>query len=134
MAVVLKQLGSNHVLVVSAEDGLDEISIACPTHVAELKDGDVREYTITPEDFGFSRQPLDSIKVENAEQSLTMLRGVLSNEAGAARDIVAMNAGAAIYVAGLSDTLQAGITRAQEVIASGAALEKLTALSEKSNS
>lgn len=134
MAEVLKQLGSNHVLVVSAEDGLDEISIACPTHVAELKDGDVREYTITPEDFGFSRQPLDSIKVENAEQSLTMLRGVLSNEAGAARDIVAMNAGAAIYVAGLSDTLEAGITRAQEVIASGAALEKLTALSEKSNS
>jgi anthranilate phosphoribosyltransferase len=72
--------------------------------------------------------------VENAEQSLTMLRGVPSNEAGAARDIVAMNAGAAIYVAGLSDTLEAGITRAQEVIASGAALEKLTALSEKSNS
>lgn len=133
LAEVLRQLGSNHVLVVHAEDGLDEISIATPTYVAELKDGEISEYTIQPEDFGFNRQSLDRIKVETAEESLTMLKGVLANEAGPAKDIVCLNAGAAIYAAGLSDTLADGITKASEVIASGAALEKLTALIEKTN-
>ena len=133
LADVLKQLGSNHVLVVHAEDGLDEISIATQTFVAELKDGEITEYTIKPEDFGFSSQSLDSIKVETAEESLAMLKGVLVNEPGAAKDIVCLNAGAAIYASGLTDTLAAGITKAAETIASGAALDKLTALIEKTN-
>jgi anthranilate phosphoribosyltransferase len=133
LADVLKQLGSNHVLVVHAEDGLDEISIATQTFVAELKDGEITEYTIKPEDFGFSSQSLDSIKVETAEESLAMLKGVLVNEPGAARDIVCLNAGAAIYASGLTNTLAAGIAKAAETIASGAALDKLTALIEKTN-
>ena len=134
LAEVLKKLGSNHVLVVSADDGLDEISIACPTSVAELcPDGTIKEYTIQPEDFGFKSQPLDAIIVSDPEESLVMLKGVLANKAGPARDIVALNAGAAIYAAGLSDSLASGIERATEVIASGAAMEKLTALSEMTN-
>ena len=131
IAEVLKQLGSNHVLVVSADDGLDEISIAAATKVAELKDGEITEYTIKPEDFGFDGQALSDITVENADQSLEMLKGVLSNTAGPARDIVALNAGAAIYAANLTETLEGGIKRAVEVIESGLALNKLTALIEK---
>lgn len=133
LAEVLKQLGSHHVLVVSAADGLDEISIAAPTHVAELKDGEITEYTIKPEDFGFATQSLDGVRVETAAESLAMLKGVLNNEAGPARDIVCLNAGAAIYAAGLSESLAAGIEKAAEVIASGSAMEKLDALVEKSN-
>lgn len=131
IAEVLRQLGSNHVLVVHADDGLDEISIAGPTHVAELKDGEITEYNIKPEDFGFSSQSLSDITVENSEQSLEMLKGVLSNTAGPARDIVSLNAGAAIYAANLTDTLEDGIKRAVEVIESGLALNKLNALIEK---
>lgn len=133
LADVLNKLGSNHVMVVHAEDGLDEISIAAPTFVAELKAGEVSEYTIKPEDFGLATQSLDSVRVDNATESLTMLQGVLENKEGTARDIVALNAGAAIYVAGLADSLQAGVEKAQEVIASGQASEKLTALVAKTN-
>ena len=131
LAEVLKELGSNHVLVVHADDGLDEISIAGSTRVAELKDGEITEYTIKPEDFGFTSQSLSAITVDDAEQSLDMLRGVLSNVAGPARDIVALNAGAAIYAANLSDSLEGGIKRAVEVIESGLALNKLNELIEK---
>ena len=131
LAEVLKELGSNHVLVVHADDGLDEISIAGSTRVAELKDGEITEYTIKPEDFGFTSQSLSAITVDDAEQSLDMLRGVLSNVAGPARDIVALNAGAAIYAANLSDSLEGGIKRAAEVIESGLALNKLNELIEK---
>jgi anthranilate phosphoribosyltransferase len=131
---VLKQLGSNHVVAVSADDGLDEISIASPTKVAELcEDGTIKEYTIKPEDFGFESQPLDTITVNDPQESLVMIKGVLANEAGPARDIVALNSGAAIYAAGLSDSLENGVKRATEVIASGAAMEKLNALIEKTN-
>ena len=133
IAEVLKQLGSNHVLVVHAVDGLDEISIAGATLVAELKDGEITEYTIKPEDFGFSSQPLSGITVENSKQSLEMVKGVLTNVAGPARDIVSLNAGAAIYAANLTDTLEAGIKRAVEVIESGLALNKLNALIEKTS-
>lgn len=128
LAEVLHKLGSHHVMVVHAEDGLDEISIAAPTFVAELKAGEITEYTIKPEDFGLKRQSLDSIRVENANESLAMLKTVLENQAGTARDIVALNAGAAIYVAGLADSHQAGINKALEVIASGKADEKLADL------
>ncbi|MGB1310456.1 MAG: anthranilate phosphoribosyltransferase [Leucothrix sp.] len=133
IAEVLRQLGSNHVLVVHADDGLDEISIAGATQVAELKDGEITEYSITPEDFGINRQPLDAITVDDAAQSLAMLTGVLNNTAGPARDIVTLNAGAAIYAANLSDTLENGIKRATEVLASGLALDKLNALIEKTS-
>ncbi len=133
VAQVLKKLGSEHVLVVNAEDGLDEISIATPTHVAELKHGMVSTYTITPEQFGFNRASLAELAVDNAVASLVIIQAVLNNEAGAARDIVQLNAGAAIYAANITDTLAAGIETAGQVIASGAAHAKLNALIAYSN-
>ena len=127
-AQVLKKLGSQHVLVVNAEDGLDEISIASATSIAELKDGIVSSYTITPEQFGFKRAPLNELAVNNAVDSLSIVKSVLDNQAGAARDIVQLNAGAAIYAANITDTLAAGIAKAAQVIASGAARAKFDAL------
>jgi len=124
LAHVFKKLGSQHVLVVSAEDGLDEISISCATHVAELKNGEIFCYTITPEQFNLPRATLETIAINNPEDSLTMLKSVLNNETGAATDIVLLNAGAAIYAADLADSLAAGIAKAEEVIANGAAAEK----------
>ncbi len=134
IADVLNKLGGNHVMVVHADDGMDEISIATPTSVAELNDGQVTEYSIKPEDFGMLTHPLSEIRVANAEESLEMVNSVLNNEANAARDIVALNAGAAIYVAGLESSHQAGINRALEVIASGAAKQKLLDLINITNS
>jgi len=131
LADVLQKLGSNHVMVVHSADGLDEISIADETHVAELRNGEVKEYTIRPEDFAIKRQPLKEILIEDAEQSLAMLKGVLDNQPGAGRDIVALNAGAAIYVSGMAGNMADGVAKAQEVLASGAALGKLDALREK---
>jgi anthranilate phosphoribosyltransferase len=128
LAHVLANLGSNHVLVVHSEDGMDEISIGAPTFVAELKDGDVTTYTIQPEDFGLARADLASLKVEDAAQSLAVVKSVLGNQPGPARDIVQLNAGAALYAANLSDSLADGITKAGEVLASGGALAKLDAL------
>ncbi len=110
MAEVLQRLGSRHVLVVHSRDGLDEISIGDTTEVAELKGGEVRRFNLRPEDFGLVRAPLDSIRVEGPEQSLAMLRGVLEDKPGPARDIVVLNAGAAIYVAGV--TAESGRGRA----------------------
>ena len=133
LAQVLKQLGSQHVLVVHAEDGLDEISIAAPTLVAELRDGNISTYTVAPEDFGLQRSRLDSIAVENAAQSLAMIGAVFDNQPGPARDIVCLNAGAAIYAAGLTESLQEGVARASEVITSGRAKQTLAALIETSN-
>ncbi len=133
LARVLANLGSEHVLVVHAEDGMDEISIAAPTFVAELKDGEVSTYTITPEDFGLARGDLASLKVADAEQSLQVVKSVLENQPGPARDIVQLNAGAALYAAGLADTLAAGVKKAGEVIASGAASDKLEQLVAVSN-
>ncbi|WP_394754613.1 anthranilate phosphoribosyltransferase [Crenothrix sp.] len=128
LAQVLKKLGSQHVLVVSAEDGLDEISIASQTHVAELKNGVVSTYTVTPEQFGLTRASLAELSVDNATASLQMVTSVLDNQPGAARDIVLLNAGAAIYAANLSDSLTNGIEHARQVIADGSALAKLNAL------
>ncbi|MEW5755217.1 MAG: anthranilate phosphoribosyltransferase [Pseudomonadota bacterium] len=130
LAHVLQQLGSEHVLVVHAEDGLDEISIAAPTAVAELKDGAVRCYTIEPEHFGIPRGDIKALAVASAQESLTMIRQALDNVPGPARDIVVLNAGAAIYAAGLVQCLPEGIEMAQAVIASGAAAAKLRALAE----
>lgn len=128
LAQVLKALGSEHVLVVNADDGLDEISIASDTTVAELKQGVITSYSISPEQFGFRRADLADLAVDDVVHSLAMLQSVLDNQPGPARDIVSLNAGAAIYAAGLKDTLAAGVARAQEVIASGAAKQKLDAL------
>ena len=134
LAVVLGRLGSDHVLVVHAEDGMDEISISAPTSVAELKDGKVTRYSVTPEQFGVSRADAALIAVDGVEQSLAMVRGVLDNQAGAALDIVALNAGAAIYAADLTDSLAAGVERARQVIADGSAKAKLEALVSLSQS
>lgn len=133
LAQVLKQLGSRHVMVVHGSDGLDEITISGETQVAELKDGEVTTYTISPDQFGMSAAPLSALSVDGAAQSLEVVKGVLENQSGAAADIVALNAGAAIYVAGLADTLEAGVARAQAVIASGDARAKMDALVECSN-
>lgn len=130
LANVLKQLGSRHVLVVHGADGMDEISFTGDTYVAELKDGEVREYVLNPTQFGIALHAAASIRVENAEQSRAMILEVLAGKAGAARDIVLMNAGAAIYVAGLAESLQSGITRAAAVIDTGAASAKLKRLVE----
>ncbi|MBY0576218.1 MAG: anthranilate phosphoribosyltransferase, partial [Gallionellaceae bacterium] len=116
-ARVLQRLGSRHVLVVHGADGMDEISISEGTSVAELKDGEVSEYTIHPGDFGLRSAPLDTLRVTNADEACEKLLGVLNNEPGAPRDIVQLNAGAAIYVAGLAGTLAEGVRRAGEAIA-----------------
>jgi len=134
LAEVLQRLGSRHVMVVHARDGLDEISIGTPTQVAELKNGEIAEYVISPEDFGLITTDLDAVRVSSAGESLAMLRSVLNNTPGPARDIVALNAGAAIYTAGVVDDLVAGVARAQQVIASGAAAEKFQQLIDLSNS
>ncbi len=133
VAQVLRALGSHHVLVVHAADGLDEISIAAPTQVAELKGGEVSCYEITPEQFGLVRGALASLAVQSCEESLELFNRVLANEPGAALDIVLLNAGAAIYAADVAASLAEGIERAREVIASGAAQAKLAALVELSN-
>ncbi len=128
LAEVLQRLGSEHVLVVHAEDGMDEISIGAPTHVAELREGRVRVFTIQPEQFGIPRSDVSRLAVASPAESLSIIEAVLNNQAGPARDIVALNAGAAIYVAGLAPDLGAGVKTALEAIASGAAGKKLRAL------
>ena len=138
LAKVLHQLGSEHVLVVHGADGMDEISFTGDTYVAELKNGQVTEYALNPSQFGLEIHSLKDIQIKNAEESKAMILDVLngkpSNEKSrAARDIVLMNAGAAIYVAGITSSLQAGIEKAAEVIDNGAALEKLNQLIERSN-
>ena len=133
LANVLKELGANHVMVVHSRDGLDEISIGDVTDVAELKDGEITRYTIEPEAFDLQRVAIDYIKADGPDQSVAMIRGLLSGETGPARDIVAMNAGAAIYVSGLAGSLADGVKKAQQVLDSGdglARLEKLAALSQ----
>jgi anthranilate phosphoribosyltransferase len=134
LAEVLNKLGSNHVMVVHSEDGMDEISIGAATKVAELKDGKVTSYSITPEQFGLNNTNISELAVASAEESLAVIKKVLNNEAGPAKDIVKFNSGAAIYVAGLTDSLEAGIEKAEEVIASGAAKAKLEELINISNS
>ncbi|MEY4717474.1 MAG: hypothetical protein RL563_92 [Pseudomonadota bacterium] len=125
---VLRTLGSQHVLVVHAQDGLDEISIAAPTDIAELKQGVITSYSVTPEQFGLARAKLDSLAIKTPAESLEIMQAVLNNQPGPARDIVALNAGAAIYAADLADSLKAGIERAHAVLADGSALAKFEAL------
>jgi anthranilate phosphoribosyltransferase len=133
LAQVLQQLGSKHVLVVSADDGLDEISIASPTQIAELKDGVISTYTISPEQFGLPRADLSELAVDDASDSLAIINSVLNNHAGAARNIVLLNAGAGIYCADLSPSLAEGIALADKLIANGSALAKFNALINYTN-
>ena len=134
VAEVLNLLGSTHALVVNAQDGMDEISISAPTDVAELKAGSITSYQIAPEDFGLKRGDLAAIRVADARESLDMIQALLAGQSGPARDIVVLNAGAAIYAADLVDSLAAGVVMAGQVIDSGAAQEKLAALVRVSNS
>lgn len=130
MAEVLQQLGSEHVMVVHSKEGLDEISIAGPTYVAELKEGQIREYEITPETFGIERQSIAPLQAEDAAASLLLVKSAIAGKGkvNPERDIVALNAGAAIYVSGVADSLQEGIVMAEDVIGGGLATEKLSAL------
>ena len=124
----LQRLGAEHAVVVYGRDGLDEISLGAGTLVGELKDGVVREYEIHPEDFGLRMVGTRAFKVENAQESIAMLRGVLAGDAGPAHDIVCLNAGAALYAANVASSMEDGLRRAREAINSGAALQKLQEL------
>jgi anthranilate phosphoribosyltransferase len=134
IAKVLKNLGNDHVMVVHSDDGMDEISIAAETQVSELKDGKITNYKISPEDFGLKTTDLKSIIVDGAEQSLNIIKSVFNGDKSPARDIVLLNSGAAIYVAGLSDSLTSGIEKAKQFIDDGSAMNKLTKLAEFSQS
>ena len=125
---VLRHLGSKHVLVVHAEDGLDELSIAAPSHVAELRDGQVRTATFLPEDVGIERQSLDSIRVDGPEESAAMIREVFAGGQGAAADMVALNSGAALYAADVASSLVEGVNLAREALAAGSAARKVEEL------
>jgi anthranilate phosphoribosyltransferase len=127
LAQVLLLLGSTHVLLVHAHDGLDEISVAAPTEVAELRNGDIRRFRISPEEIGIAAAPLDSIIVTDRQQSLAITRGVLANTPGPALEIVCANAGAAIYACGLAEDIAGGVRRARAVLADGSAAKVFAA-------
>jgi anthranilate phosphoribosyltransferase len=132
MTEVLQRLGSEHVMVVNSDDGLDEISLATGTHVAELKDGKITEYQLHPEDVGLKREPLDDLVVDSVDSSLELMKAALSGDSDArsrrAAHLVAINAGAALYVAGVAGSIAEGVALANEKLASGAAMKKLQQL------
>lgn len=128
LAEVLRKLGSQHVMVVHSEDGLDEISLAAPTQVAELKDGEITQYRVTPEELGIERQSLDTLKADGVNDSLRLVTAALSGE-GAPADIVSLNAGAALYCAGVADSLKKGVKLAQNAQRAKLPLEKMHELS-----
>jgi len=134
LAETLKQLGSNHVLVVHSEDGMDEISISTKTFITELKNGEIKNYEISPDNFGIKKHNIAELSVYNINESLTMMKSVLDNNDNAAKAIVSINAGAAIYAAGISDSIKDGIDKALDVIESGAAKKKLEMLIQHSQS
>ena len=121
----LQRLGAEHALVVYGRDGMDEVSLGAATLVGELRNGEIREYEIHPEDFGMAMASNRALRVETPEESVTMLRGVLDNQSGPARDIVLLNAGAALYAANVAASIGEGIERAREALDSGAARTKL---------
>ncbi len=122
---VMQRLGASHVLVVYGLDGLDEVSLGAATRVGELRDGEINEYTIQPEDFGLQRASTHVLQVANAQESKAMLFNALNDQPGAARDIVIFNAGVALYTANVTSTIEDGLARARAAIASGAARTKL---------
>ncbi len=129
-ARVLRQLGAGHVLVVHAADGLDEISIAAPTRVVELRGGHISDYLIEPEDFGLRRASLDELVVADPKASYAVIERAFSGECQAARDIVALNAGAALYAADVCPDIATGVRLADDVMASGQAWQKLQELAD----
>ena len=120
-------------MVVHSADGLDELSIADKTFIAELKDGNVTTYSIHPEEFGFSLGNLNDIKADDAESSLSLIKEAFSGQKGTAKDIISLNAGAAIYVSGLTSSLQSGVDRANQVLSNGSAQQKLEDYIKASN-
>ena len=129
LAKALGELGSEHALVVHGEDGLDELSLAAPTQVAELKDGAVRCYTVTPEALGVERRSLGGLVVDSADASARLIRAALAGDGGseAAAALIALNAGATLYVAGIAGSLADGVRFAEDLLATGQAAEKLKA-------
>jgi anthranilate phosphoribosyltransferase len=130
-ATVLQRLGSAHVMVVHSQDGLDEISVAAKTWVAELKHGQIHEWQIDPADYDMDHASLDSLSVSSAQDSLNIIKAVFANNDGAAKDIVCLNAGAAIYVAGLEPSYAQGVARARKVLAEGLVSQKLNQFIEQ---
>lgn len=132
MAEVLKEMGNKHIMVVHSQDGLDEISIASETFIAELKDGVITEYTTKPEDFDIQSRSLIGLNVEDSSESLALIKDALGKREGdnarKAADMIALNAGAAIYVSGVTQSMQLGIEMANDIISSGLALEKMQEL------
>ncbi len=133
-AHVLQKLGSRHVMVVHSFDGMDEISLAAPTHVVELKHNKITQFSIKPEDFGIKTQAVDGLVVKNAQQSLDLIKTAFTQGQGAAADILALNAGAAIYVANRATSMQQGVKMAQDILLSKAALYKFDELINLTNS
>jgi anthranilate phosphoribosyltransferase len=127
---VMQRLGAKHVLVVYGKDGMDEVSLGAATKVGELKNGEVTEYEIHPEDFGLQMVSNRSLKVQDAQESKAMLLGALNNKAGVAREIVTLNAGTALYAADIVDSIAVGMAAAREAIESGAAREKIETLAK----
>ncbi len=134
LAEVFAELGSEHTLVVCSDDGLDEISIAAETQVAEYKNGVFSEYRISPEQFGMAKSSLESIVVADANQSLGIIKKALAGEAGPAHDMLALNAGATLYAGDLASSIEQGVQLADEILNNGKGLEKLDCLKEASNS
>lgn len=124
-AEVLRELGSKHALVVCSADRLDEFSIAADSQVAELKEGSIEQYKISPESLGLNRSSLDSLRVESPDESLALIKKALKQQDTPASDMIALNAGAAIYAADLTLTLKQGVEMAQDIMVSGLALEKM---------
>ena len=127
-AEVLAALGSEHAVIVHSRDGLDEISIAAPTDVAELKNGQIHQYTLNPEQFGFTQASLEPLRVQTPQQSLAIIQGVFEHESGSAMDMVILNAGVAIYAADIVPSIEEGLKLAKQIIATGAAKEKFVQL------
>src|SRR5690554_5391394 len=134
MAEVLQRLGAEHIMVVCSKDGLDEISLATVTHVAELKDGEINEYDLTPEDLGIKSQSLVGLTVDGADESLALIKAAFGRShdetTEKARDMIALNAGAAIYVAGLARTAKEGVDMALDAMGSGLAAGKMSELAD----
>jgi anthranilate phosphoribosyltransferase len=134
MAEVMQRLGAEHIMVVCSKDGLDEISLATVTHVAELKDGEITEYDLTPEDLGIKSQSLVGLTVDSSDESLKLIKAAFGRNhdetTEKARDMIALNAGAAIYVAGLAKTAKEGVDMALDAMGSGLAAGKMSELAD----
>lgn len=130
VAKVLKQLGSKHVMVIHSEDGMDEISLSAPTKIAELKDNKIKQYSLQPEEFGIEKNDMSQLIVSNAQESLKIIKTTLSGQAGPAANMIALNAGAAIYVAQKTDSMHQGVKTAQTILKNGLAMDKLIELKQ----